>query len=190
MIALVAATGDRIAPIAAQRPPQRIVSLVPSVTEMLFLIDAGARVVGVSSFDHFPADVDRLPRVGALMDPDIEKILSLRPDLVITYGSQQDLATRLAKASVPVFSYRHGSLGDITVTLRELGRRLGSTSQAENVAGRIERSLDDIRRRVSIEARPRVLLVIGREPRSLRAINVGGGYGFLHDLLEVAGGTN
>jgi len=190
VIALVAATGDRIAPIAAQRPPQRIVSLVPSVTEMLFLIDAGARVVGVSSFDHFPADVDRLPRVGALMDPDIEKILSLRPDLVITYGSQQDLATRLAKASVPVFSYRHGSLGDITVTLRELGRRLGSTSQAENVAGRIERSLDDIRRRVSIEARPRVLLVIGREPRSLRAINVGGGYGFLHDLLEVAGGTN
>ncbi|MCX6545439.1 MAG: helical backbone metal receptor [Acidobacteria bacterium] len=177
-------------PVETQRVPQRIVSLVPSVTEMLFAIGAGPRIVAVSSFDHFPADVDRLPRVGALVDPDIEKILSLRPDLVINYGSQNDLTAKLARANVLTFTYRHGSLGDITATLRELGRRVGLAAKAERVAAGIERDLDGIRTRVKSEARPKALLVIGREPRSLRALNVSGGRGFLHDLLDLAGGTN
>ena len=179
-----------VTPVCAQQPPQRIVSLVPSVTEMLFAMGAGPRVVAVSSFDHFPAAVDRLPRVGALVDPDLEKILSLRPDLVITYGSQSDLAAKLQKAGVPTFAFRHGSLGDVTAMLRELGRRLGIPSAAERVAAGIERDLDRIRTQVKREPRPKTLLVIGREPRSLRAVNVSGGYGFLHDLLELAGGSN
>jgi iron complex transport system substrate-binding protein len=189
-LAMLFAMCGAMAPVAAQHVPQRIVSLVPSVTEMLFLMGAGPRVVAVSSFDHFPADVDKLPRVGALIDPDFEKILSLRPDLVITYGSQNDLAAKLAKANVPTYGYRHGSLSNITTTLRELGRRLDAASKAEAAAAGIERDLDAIRTRVSGEARPKALLVIGREPRSLRAINVSGGSGFLHDLLELAGGTN
>jgi iron complex transport system substrate-binding protein len=189
-LAELLASGLATEPVAAQPPPQRIISLAPSVTEMLFVMGAGPRVVAVSSFDHFPAEVDRLPRVGALVDPDLEKILSLRPDLVITYGSQNDLAAKLAKAGVPTFRYRHGSLGDVTATLRELGRRLGVASKAESVAAGIEQGLDRIRTRVSGEARPKTLLVIGREPRALRAINVSGGYGFLHDLLELAGGSN
>lgn len=188
--ALLLAAGRPVAIVGAQPTPQRIVSLVPSVTEMLFVMGAGPRVVAVSSFDHFPTDVDRLPRVGALVDPDLEKILSLRPDLVITYGSQNDLTAKLTSANVPTFAYRHGSLGDITATLRELGRRLGLAAKAESVAAGIEQDLDRIRTRVSTEARPKTLLVIGREPRSLRALNVSGGYGFLHDLLELAGGTN
>jgi len=157
---------------------------------MLYAMGAGARVVAVSSFDHFPADVDRLPRVGALVDPDFEKILSLRPDLVVTYGSQTDLATKLAKASVPTFVFRHGSLADVTTMLRELGRRIGMVADAERVAMGIERQLAAIRVRVAREGRPKTLLVIGREPRSLRAVNVSGGYGFLNDLLALAGGTN
>ena len=183
-------TGRAVTPVCAQQAPQRIVSLVPSVTEMLFAVGAGERVVAVSSFDHFPAAVDRLPRVGALVDPDLEKILSLRPDLVITYGSQSDLAAKLQKAGVPTFAFRHGSLGDVTAMLRELGRRLGIPSAAERVAAGIERDLDRIRTQVKREPRPKTLLVIGREPRSLRAVNVSGGYGFLHDLLELAGGSN
>jgi len=157
---------------------------------MLYAMGAGSRVVAVSSFDHFPAEVDRLPRVGALVDPDLEKIFSLRPDLVIIYGSQNDLAAKLAKASVPTFTFRHGSLADVTLMLRELGRRLGMMKDAERVASGIERELDIIRIRVAREVRPKTLLVIGREPQSLRAINVSGGYGFLNDLLTLAGGAN
>ena len=76
--------------------PARLVSLVPAVTEMVFALGAGARVVGVSSFDEYPPEVATRAKVGGLIDPDVERIFSLRPDLVIVYATQSDLryATR------------------------------------------------------------------------------------------------
>jgi iron complex transport system substrate-binding protein len=170
--------------------PRRIISLVPSATEVLFAIGAGPRVVAVSSFDHYPPDVERLPRVGALVDPDVERILSLRPNLVVIYASQTDLREQLDRAHVPVYLYRHGSLADVTLGMRALGSVLGLNAKAEAAAADIERGLAEIRASVAGRPRPRTALVIGREPQSLRAINVSGGTGFLHDLLEVAGGEN
>src|SRR5690606_14019678 len=73
----------------------RIVSLVPAATEMLFDMGAGSDVIAVSSFDRFPPEVTRLPSVGALVDPDFERILMLEPTLVVVYGSQDDLMGRL-----------------------------------------------------------------------------------------------
>ncbi len=101
--------------------PQRIVSVVPSVTESLFAIGAGPRVVGVGSFDKYPPEVERLPRVGALIDPDVERILSLRPDLVVTYASQDDLNAQLAHAGIRTFPYKHGGVDEIL----ELDSRVG-----------------------------------------------------------------
>jgi iron complex transport system substrate-binding protein len=80
--------------------PQRVISLVPNLTEMLFAMGAGPQVVAVSSFDREPEAVRTLPRVGALLDPDVERILSLRPDLVITYGSQVELKAQLARTGI------------------------------------------------------------------------------------------
>jgi len=179
-----------VAGLAAGQAPRRIVSLVPSVTEILFAIGAGPRVVGVSSFDHFPPAVDALPRVGALVDPDIERVLALRPDLVITYGSQTDVSAKLRAAGIATFVYRHGSLADIAAAMRELGRRLGLDREAARAADALEQELAGIRARVQGLARPKTMIVIGREPRSLRGINVSGGYGFLHDLAELAGARN
>jgi len=157
---------------------------------MLFAMGAGSRVAGVSSFDRFPPDVQRLPKVGALVDPDVERILSLRPDLVIAYASQRDFLAQLERAHVPVYVYRHGSLPDITAVMRDLGARIGMPADAARAAAGIDRGLSDVRASVAGRARPRTLLVIGREPQSLRAISVSGGYGFLHDLLDLAGGSN
>src|SRR6185503_3867333 len=108
-------------PAAAPPPPavSRIVSLVPAVTEMLFALGAGPKVVGVSSFDHFPPEVERVPRVGALLDPDVDRILSLRPDLVVVYRSQSDVLAQLGRANIPVFVYAHAGLADVTTTLRQ-----------------------------------------------------------------------
>jgi iron complex transport system substrate-binding protein len=180
------------APALAQTtaPPTRIVSLVPSVTETLFAMGAGSRVAAVSSYDNFPPGVEDLPRVGALFDPDVERILSLRPDLVIVYGSQTDLIARLGRASIPLYVYRHGSLADVTTGIRELGARFGMADAARTLAATIDRAFADIRVRLKGASRPRTMLVIGREPGSLRAINVSGGFGFLHDLLDLAGGAN
>ena len=175
---------------AAQAPATRIVSLVPAATEMLFAIGAGPRVLAVSSYDHEPPDVERLPRVGALLDPDLERILGLRPDMVVVYGTQHELQQQLARATIPVFPYKHGGLAEVTATIRALGGRTGTSVRANQVADAIEGELAAIRARVAGRPRPRTLLVFGREPGTLRNLYASGGVGFLHDMLEVSGAVN
>jgi iron complex transport system substrate-binding protein len=175
---------------SAQAPPQRIISLIPSVTEMLFAMGAGTRVVGVGNFDRFPPEALTRPKVGGLIDPDIEKILSLKPDLMVVYSTQTDLRTQMDRAHVPMFLYEHAGLPDITTTIRALGQRVGSGTAANALADRIEASIADTRRRVAGKPRPRTLLVFGRDAETLRGVYASGGNGFLHDMLEAAGGTN
>ena len=168
----------------------RVVSIIPATTEMLFAMGAGDRLVAVGTYDRFPPEVDRLPRVGALLDPNVERILSLRPDLVILYGTQTDLRQQLDRAHVPYYPYLHRGLPDITQTIRSLGARVGVESAGNALADRLEQQLADIRAKVGKSPRPKTLLVFGREPGTLRNIDASGGVGFLHDMLETAGGTN
>jgi len=178
------------ADVDAQPAPTRIISLIPAVSEMLFAIGAGPQVVAVSSFDDYPPEVLKLPRVGALLDPDLERILSLRPDLVIVYDSQVDLRRQLERATIPMFVYKHAGLGDVTATIRQLGTRVGRDEDAGVVIRRIDGKLADIRTRVAGRPRPRTLLVFGRDALTLRGIYASGGLGFLHDMLSAAGADN
>ncbi len=182
---------DRLPGAVVERAPaRRIVSLVPALTEMLFAFGAGPQVVAVSSYDDFPPAVKALPHVGALLDPDVERILTLRPDLVLTYGSQSGLEAQLTQAGIRIFSYRHGGIQTILQTIRDLGVVTGRAADAERQARDIEAQLAGVRNRVKGIARPRVLLVFGRQPQSLRQMYVTGGVGFLNDILETAGGAN
>jgi iron complex transport system substrate-binding protein len=174
----------------AASAPQRIVSIIPAVTEMIFAMGDGARIAGVSSFDRFPPEVSRITRVGALLDPDVERILSLKPDLVVVYNTQTELKQRLDRARIPYYSYEHRTLADITMTVRAIGTRIGSGPRAERLAGDIERRIAAIRSSVSKLPRPRTLLVFEREGSSLRNIFATGGYGFIHDMLDAAGGDD
>ncbi len=157
---------------------------------MLFAIGAGDAVIGVSSYDTYPPEVRSRPKVGALVDPDFERILSLRPDLVIVYGSQTDLMSRLDRARIPYYRYAHAGLADITQTIREVGERTGRAEQGIALASRIERELAEIRTSVAGRPRPRAVLLFGREPGSLRNVYASAGVGFMHDLLELAGGAD
>lgn len=182
------ASASAQAPTQATTAPRRIVSFVPAVTEMLFAMGAGDRVVGVSSYDRFPAAVRALPQVGGLLDPNVERVLSLRPDLVIVYGTQRDLRAQLDR--VNQYEYVHRDLADVTRTMRTVGERIGAGAAGERLATETERQLDAIRQSTTGRPRPRTLLVFGREAGSLRRIQASGGYGFLHDLLELAGGND
>ena len=172
------------------KPPARVISLVPAVTEMLFAVGAGPRVVGVSSFDHFPPEVEHIERVGALLDPNVERILALRPDLVVVYRSQTDLIAQLGRAQIATFVYAHAGLADVTSTLRELGARVGAGDRAGTLAADIERRIDALRKRYATGARPKTLVVIGRDAFALRGIYASGGVGFIHDMLMAAGAEN
>ena len=175
---------------AQERKPSRIVSVIRATTEMLYAMGAGDRLVGAGNYDRYPPEVDRLPRVGGLIDPDTERILALRPDLVIVYNTQVELKARLDRAGVPYFNYEHRAMPDIMATIRAIGARIGAAGPAERVADDMERALDKVRTLVAGRPRPKTLLVFGREPGTLRGVYASGGYGFLADLLDVAGSDN
>ena len=170
--------------------PRRIISLVPAATEMLYAIGAGLQVIAVGSYDHYPPQVEKLPRIGALLDPDVEKMLSLKPDLVVLYATQNDLKTQLGRAHVQIYDYRHASLADVSTTIDGIGAATGHEAEAHALVARIAKELDEIRTKVAGRPRPKTLLVFGREREALRGIYAAGGYGFLDDMLRTAGGDN
>ena len=193
LLALAAWTSPQAQATSATAPAagaRRVVSLVPATTEMLFDMGEGARLVGVGSYDRFPPEIDRLPRLGGLLDPNVERLLALKPDLVIVYDTQVDLRRQLERAGIPMFAYSLRGLADVADTMRSLGQRIGARASGNAAAERLESRLGEIRSRVASRPRTRTLLVFGREPGSLRGINASGGYGFLHDLLELAGGAD
>ncbi len=157
---------------------------------MLFAIGAGPRVIAVSSFDHWPPEVAKLTRVGGLLDPDIERILSLKPDLLVADASQSEVLAKAKAAGIRVYPYTLGGIDNLARTMRELGRLMGTTQQADAAADAVDQRLNAIRKRVEGLPRPRTLLVFGREPGALRSIDVSGGVGFLHDIVQLSGGDN
>src|SRR5713226_774000 len=125
--------------------PTRVISLIPAATEILFAIGAGPDVIGVSSFDRFPAEVSSRQKVGGLLDPDTERILMLRPTLVVIYETQFELRDRLAAAGIRTWPYRHGSVASIYETIRGIGNALGRTAEAEALTRRMQQQVADIK---------------------------------------------
>jgi iron complex transport system substrate-binding protein len=175
---------------AADPVPRRVISLIPAATEMIFAMGAGSRLIAVSSYDKFPPEATRLPKVGALLDPDTERILAMQPDLVIVYGTQTELRRGLDRASIPYYTYEHRAMPDIMATIRSIGARIGYAAQANALAASMEQALAGVRSTVAGRRRPRTMLVFERDRSSLQNIYVSGGYGFLADLLDAAGGDN
>ena len=161
---------------------------------MLFSIGAGPRVIGVGNFDRYPPEAQTRTKVGGLIDPDIERIISLKPDLVAVYATQTDLRTQMERAHIPVYLYQHSvdpdAVAEITATIRALSNRVGSGQAGEALARHIDDDIAATRRRVAGKPRPRTLLVFGRDAETLRGIYASGAVGFLHGMLDVAGGAN
>ncbi|MDZ7619631.1 MAG: helical backbone metal receptor, partial [Patescibacteria group bacterium] len=110
--------------------PSRIVSMAPSITETLFALGLGGRVVGVTRFCSFPAEVAELPRVGGHLDPNLEAILRLRPDLVVLMTEQADLADSLHQLGVRTLAVGDDSVEQVLDTITTLGTHCGATEQA------------------------------------------------------------
>lgn len=192
LVALAASCGGQAPAVStsSDAAPARVVSLIPAVTETIYAVGAGDAVIGVGTFDTYPPEVASVARVGGLLDPDTERILALRPDLVFLYGSQTDLVAQLERAGIPYQTYRHGGIAGIVETTRSIGRRVGHAERGDALADAIERDLAAIRARVAGRARPRTLIVFGREEGQLRGIYASGGTGFIHDMVDAAGGEN
>jgi cobalamin transport system substrate-binding protein len=170
-------------------PPQRIISVVPSVTEMLFAFGLGDKVIGVSDFDHVPPEVETRTRVGGLINPDIEKIITMRPDLVITYGTQDELRRHLESAGIPIFPYVHGNVEQTLKFMLDLGHAAGAEDRARQTVEELRRTFQQVRARAPAAA-PKVLLIYGREAGTMGSFYSVGPRAFQHDLIEMAGGRS
>lgn len=162
---------------------------MPAVTEMLFAIGAGDRVVGVTGFDSYPPEVLDLPNVGALLNPNMERIFELRPDLVVLYRSQASLETQLEAAGISTFEFTTGSIQDMLDAIVELGDVVGTADEARNVAAKIAGSLEETRASAPAR-RPSVLIAHSRDSGAIGGFYTEGGPSYLSELVEIAGGEN
>ena len=181
--------------LAAQAAPVRIVSTFPSVTETLFALGAGDHVVGVSNYCRFPPAVLALPKVGSFSKPDPEKIALLRPDLVIIDKSSSGLGERLSALGIRHADVKLGSLADVYTMIQDIGAATGLDDRAEKLNAGIRSRLNAVRAEVGKEAakgdaRPSVLIVLGRTPGQLTGLVAVGRGTYLGELLEIAGGRN
>ncbi len=131
--------------------PRRIISLAPSVTEVLYLLRADDRLMGVTTHCDWPEDVKRKPKIGSLLTPNYETILAARPDLIIasTAGNDRAAVYRLTDLGLPVFVTAPRSVEGIWETTLTIGRITDCSDRAEQLVAEMRARLDEVRRRVS-----------------------------------------
>jgi iron complex transport system substrate-binding protein len=187
-VALIAVTVSTLLALRAAGP-NRIVSTSPSITETLFALGLGDRVVGVSTYCRFPPEVAKLPKVGTFLKPDAEAIAALRPDLVFVHDVSNGIDRRLASLKIPYEVVSRGSLPAVFATIRQIASAAGVPERGDHVVADTERRLDAIRRSAPPK-RPRVLFIIGRRPGMLADLVAIGPGSYIDELITIAGGTN
>lgn len=168
--------------------PQRIVSLAPSNTEILFAIGAGDRVVGVDSFSDYPPEVRDLPRIGGLTDTNFERIVALEPDLALTIAGTDEQVQRLEELGIPTVVVQPRTLDQVLTSIQQVGQIVDAQAGARRVSQQMRARIEAVRRRVADvppEQRVRVFYEVWNDP-----LTTAGPGGFIHDVITAAGGAN
>lgn len=167
--------------------PQRLISLAPSITETLFALGVGKRIVGVTSYCDFPAEARLKEKVGDTLNPNLERIIALKPDLVIiTTASQlENLTRRLDQLQIPVYVINPRTVKGVIASIRHLGEVTGTASRASEIAAEMERRIGHLQQQVQSLQRPRVFYLLQTEP-----IITAGRNTFINDLINLAGGQS
>lgn len=184
---LLPACGGRAEAPAPVRGTARLVSLAPNLTETVFDLGAGDRIVAVTDNDHYPPSVEGLPRIGG-MQPDYERLLTLKPDLVLADANLNapEVLERLRTLGLPMVTLRTRTLKDLETTLQALSAQLGVPEQGARALDRLRRGLEEVDRgTTALPRRPRVFVEIWSEP-----LMTAGPQSLVHEMVERAGGTN
>jgi iron complex transport system substrate-binding protein len=175
---------------SAQTKPQRIVSTAPSITETLFALGVGDRVVGVSQFCNYPPEVQKLPKVGSYIRPDPEAIARLTPDLVILQRSSSELTGRLNALHIAFIEVPHTTLEDVFTEMQLIGKAAGVPERSASLVAQIKGSLDAIQSRAKALPSPRVVVIVDRQLGTLNNLTAVGPDNYVNQVLEIAGGKN
>jgi len=170
-----------------QKPPRRIIALAPSLTEIVFALGAGDAVVGVIDYADYPPEAVQRVRVGGGLDPNLEVIVALRPDLVLIAADANRWETliQLEQFRIPVFGVKPVGVEGVLASIAKVGEAVGRQAQAEGLIAQMRRRMAAVSQKVSVLARPRVLYVVWIDP-----LIVAGGETVIDDLIHLAGGAN
>ena len=174
--------------VTAPNKPERIVSLAPSITEIIFALDQGHRLKGVTTYSDFPSEAQKLPKVGSYVQLDLEKIVALKPDLCIAIkdGNPIAVARRLEALKIPVYAVNPINLKTVMQTVQEIGGLLNVEKKADKLVQNMSHRIKKVTSLVSQTAyRPRVFFQIGVSP----IVSVGT-HTFGNELIVLAGGKN
>ena len=183
----ITATDDRGRTVTLPAPAQRIVAMAPSITELAYAAGAGARLVGVARYSDYPAAAKAVPQVGDASRIDLERVLSLKPDLVIGWKSGNQVADvdRLEKLGFKVYVVEPATLAAIPQLLRAVGSLAGTGAIAQIAADEFERSIAALRERYGARSKVRVFYEIWHTP--LMTVN---GRHMINDVIGLCGGSN
>ena len=173
--------------VALAGPPMRIVSLVPSATEIIYALGAEDRLVGRTDYCEFPAAAKAKPSVGGMVNPSLEVLVTLKPDLVIATdeGNREETFQQLARLRIPTYLVHATRLSALEDMIARIGALTGREAAVGPLTDGLKRRVEAVRRAVAPHPRPRVLYVIWPEP-----LIVPGRQSLLTELIDVAGGES
>jgi iron complex transport system substrate-binding protein len=173
--------------ITLQKPAQRVISLAPHVTEMLFAAGGGSHVVGVVAYSDFPEDAKKIPQIGSNREVDLERIMALKPDLIVVWrhGSSERQIEMVRKLGVPMFHSEPQTLEAIPDSVAKLGQLMGTENAAGPAAAELRRQLAGLRSRYANRPTVRAFYQVWDKP--LYTLN---GKHIVSDALRLCGGEN
>jgi len=173
--------------VAINGTPQRIVSLAPSNTEILFALGLGDKVVGVTDWCDYPPEALEKEKVGSYDTPDIEKIVALNPDLVlVAYGTTMDVINSMVGLGLTVFGIKTTDLDDLLNDIKTVGEITDTEVEAQSVTSEMESRIQAVTNQTEeLEERPRVFYIVWHDP-----LWTAGPETFIHELIEKGGGVN
>ncbi len=174
----------------AEAQPRRIVSTTPSITETLYALGLGDRVVGVTNYCHYPPEVVKKPKIGTFTAPNLEAIAALRPDLVIIQTNPIQLGSKLGALRLKVLEINQDSLAQLIDSIGKIAAETGAKSRGVELAAKMRAGLDEIGAKLKHSPRTRTMFLIGRSPNALDGMVAAGGATYLNELIQLAGGEN
>jgi iron complex transport system substrate-binding protein len=164
--------------------PHRVVTLTPSLTEMMYSLDASADLVGITDYTDYPPEARTKPSVGGMVDPSVERIVALHPDLVLAEFNTNRASTidALQRLGIPVFVIRAEGLDGILHAVEQVGTAVNRTSVTRTLVDRLRARREEVARRVRGLLKPRVFVLIWPDP----VVTVGQ-HAFITEAVEAAG---
>lgn len=170
--------------------PYRIISLAPHITEIIYAIGAQDKLIAVTNFCNYPEEAKSKQRIGGLLNPNIELIISLKPTHLFGVPAHEKLDQKLKKFGLNVTMMPNENITDVLNSIKRIGQEIGYNPQSANLINQISHKLDSLKIKSGEKSGNSAVLIIGRERGMLRNITVAGKDTFLDEIWQLCGGKN